>query len=531
MALTETGLLALRRVRELPALPRIAPAQARRIAIAAFLAFATVAIRLPNFGDPTYHIDEAFYLYAGQRIQEGWFPYTEVWDRKPAGLFVLYATIAQLGSVQAYQLAAGLFAFGTALALARIVLHFAGAFAACAAGVFYLALLGMLAGGGGQSPVFYNLFIAVAAMLTLDEAVGASRRPKQWRGPVAMLLAGLALTIKPTALPEAMFLGLALLATRRRRGAPWIEVGSYSAGLVAAGVAPTLLIFGFFASRGLLEPYWFATVVSLFFTEPPSHAASMTRLGYLAFLLWLPLLLAAIGAAMLLERARRDGAHARPIAMFAAGWLAAAFLGFAMVPNAFDHYALPLAAPLAVAAAPVFDRRPAGVLVAGLATAHILLLSGFPLGQAQRNADARAGFAAASALIARHAGDGCLFVYDATPALYRAAKSCRPNRFAFPEHLSNQREAGALGAHPGAALVQVLQQEPAVVALPRAPSISTPNLATREALRQFLAERYVRVGEARLIDVVGKQQVEVWARQDSPTVANARSASRGAPGA
>ena len=63
--------------------------------IAAFLAVCTILIRLPNFGDPTYHIDEAFYLFVGQQMHDGLLPYADVWDRKPAGLFVLFAIIAQ----------------------------------------------------------------------------------------------------------------------------------------------------------------------------------------------------------------------------------------------------------------------------------------------------------------------------------------------------------------------------------------------------------------------------------------------------
>ena len=85
----------------------------------------------------------------------------------------------------------------------------------------------MSGGGGGQTPVFYNLPMIVAAWLVLRVAAprdgtpatpGAIRR----HGAAAMLLVGLALQIKTSAVFEGIYLGLALgwIAWRRAPG-PW----------------------------------------------------------------------------------------------------------------------------------------------------------------------------------------------------------------------------------------------------------------------------------------------------------------------
>ncbi len=210
----------------------------RPLFIATILALCTILIRLPNFGDPTYHIDEAFYLFVGEQMGNGLSLYAEIWDRKPAGLFVLYAVIAQLGSVLAYQALAALFAWGTAVTLGLIASHFVGRTAACAVGVVYLALIGTLAGGGGQSPVFYNFCIAVAALLVLRRALAPSLPMRSLGGEGAMLLCGLALTVKPTALAEGVAFGLMLLYLQwRRTPGDALQLALYSVRLAAPALA------------------------------------------------------------------------------------------------------------------------------------------------------------------------------------------------------------------------------------------------------------------------------------------------------
>lgn len=490
--------------------------------LAAVLAVCTVLIRLPNFGDPTYHIDEAFYLLVGQKMHEGILPYVDLWDRKPAGLFVLYAVIAQFGAVYAYQAVAALFGWATALVIALIARSCAGRTAACASGIIYLVMLGALAGGGGQSPVFYNLFIAAAALLVLRLSLKESPGgPSLSSGVVAMLLCGVALTMKPTALPESIFLGMMALSARWRATSSARALLFYSARLGLAALAPTLLIWAYFAAIGHLDEYWFATMRSIFLTLAPSQAASAVRLEWLAHLLWLPATLAIAGTLLLVCRAAIGNASRTQstIAVFVCGWSAAALIGFLLVPNYYDHYALPLAVVLAVASAPVFERRPVGTGIAMFASAYLLSLSGFPVAQLQRKQAAQAGFAAATATIAQHIGKGCIFVYDATPALYRPFRACPAARFAFPEHLSNEREARSIGADPLQELEAVLKQRPTVVVLPVAPSLSTPNLVTRRALERDLSADYIMVGSATLIDIVRPMLLQIWARRAAPAQA------------
>src|SRR5690349_3479626 len=128
----------------------------------------------------------------------GELPYIDVWDRKPIGLFLIYAGVAALGgdSVIVYHVVAAVAALATAIVIYRIARRITSAEGALRAAIVYLALLPALGGAGGQSPVFYNLLIAGVALLCLDCFVfGKAVWPRAlW----AMALAGLAIQIKPT---------------------------------------------------------------------------------------------------------------------------------------------------------------------------------------------------------------------------------------------------------------------------------------------------------------------------------------------
>ena len=106
------------------------PAWARRWAdgISALLLLgAALLLRAASFGNPVIEGDEGFYLLVGDRMRHGLLPYVDVWDRKPVGLFLVYAAIRLLGGegIWQYQLVATVFAAGTALLVSRIAIRFA----------------------------------------------------------------------------------------------------------------------------------------------------------------------------------------------------------------------------------------------------------------------------------------------------------------------------------------------------------------------------------------------------------------------
>jgi len=65
-----------------------------------------IALRWSYFGHPAADYDEQIYQLIGEKMLQGALPYVDIWDRKPVGLFLLYAGMRALGGdgVLAYQL-------------------------------------------------------------------------------------------------------------------------------------------------------------------------------------------------------------------------------------------------------------------------------------------------------------------------------------------------------------------------------------------------------------------------------------------
>lgn len=455
-----------------------------RPAIAALLLLIAVALRAIDFGNPVIHVDEQYYLLVGERMLRGAIPYIDIWDRKPVGLFVLYAAAAALpgDDILDYQLLATLFAAVTACVVASGARTLgASRTGAVAAGAAYLIWLPLLSGRGGQAPVFYNLLIAGAAWLTLRLprlASGGARGAIVGNGAAACLLAGLAIQIKTSAGFEAAFFGLTHLWWLRRAGAgAGTMVGSFALWL-AIGFAPTLAAIGWYWSIGpaALDAWWFANVTSIFLR--PGYAISQITLRFLGIVAQLsPLLLcAAIGWRR--RRARLSGER-----MIAFGWLAAATIGFGAIGTFFDHYALPLIAPLAMIAGIALGRIPR-VLVGTLALGMLLFVV-----ERAFVRDDRAGAREVGRLVAANSRGGCPWVLIGDTIVYSLADVCLPTAYVFPNFLAYTTEAGATGIDAATEVRRILAgRPPVIVASTRVVKIWNP--ATVALVKPALARDY-----------------------------------------
>lgn len=61
------------------------------IFIAIYFFLITITIRLPFFFKDVIDWDESTFIIMGQSILDGHLPYTELWDLKPPGAFLIYA--------------------------------------------------------------------------------------------------------------------------------------------------------------------------------------------------------------------------------------------------------------------------------------------------------------------------------------------------------------------------------------------------------------------------------------------------------
>ncbi|MCW3835230.1 ArnT family glycosyltransferase [Sphingomonas canadensis] len=440
--------------------------QRRYIAEAAGLILLALALRAPLFGNPAMQIDEQFYLLVGDRMHQGALPYADFWDRKPAGLFLIYYLIRFLGGdgVIQYQIVATLFAAATAWMIVRIAEQIAPRRGAIAAGVAYLAGLHLFGGEGGQAPAFYNAIVAGAAWLVLH----AITRPGRGRtlfdlGGAAMLLLGVAIQVKYSVIGEGLYFGLALMLATWRRGARPLLVIAAGAVWAAIALVPTGIVWAWFAAHGHGAAFVFTNFESVFLRAAPEGAELIRRILRIVLRI-LPLAAAALAGGLM-----RPAEGARAAQRFLCGWAIAAALSVALFGTYHDHYALPLLVPFTIVAAPAFawlwavpgGPRARRIRIAPVAIAVI----GFALVMgAKLVADARVRRGGPEEMRTLIAAIGaprpdCLFVFSGDPAIYLLSGACIPTRYNFPTLLSESRDAASLGIDPRMELARVMVQE------------------------------------------------------------------------
>lgn len=467
---------------------------------AVILGFALL-IRLGDFGNPIAGLDEQFYLLVGDRMWAGAWPYLDIWDRKPAGLFVLYALIAALpgNGVVAYQLAATLALAGTGAVAAGITRQVLPWPAACAVGLA-VALYGILFGVGfGEAPIFYDLLTVIAGALVL----GRVERPGTGfdrRSLAAMLLCGFALTLKTSAVFEACAFGLLLVhADWQEHG--WGTVARRGAAYLAAGLAPTVIIALVYAAKGEFNAFWFANFQSVFLR---SGGADVDSAGRAVALL---LLLAPLLIPTLAELRHIPGPRRRVLA----AWLVAGLLSFVAIGRCFEHYAIPLVTPLALTAAYGWRRR----WVAWAMVGGAVLVGGMHAraGMAKTARDV-ADFAAVERAIPASVREQCLFVYEGPVLLYQRTGACLPGRYVFPGHFTEEVERYALERPSADILRDTLARRPAAIVMSTDSRGTAPLTANDRQLRATLVRDYRPVAK-RGLRLYGTTRVTllVWRRR------------------
>lgn len=431
---------------------------------------AALALRSYTFGDPNLFIDEAFYFAAGNAMHQGALPYVDVWDRKPFGLFALYYLIAGISTAPiAYQLAAALFAALTAWIIGRIVALWSDWPGAVGAGIAYLFLLSAFQGFGGQTPVFYNLFIALAAWLVIRSAPALRGGKVPGAVPLAMLSAGIAITIKTTALFESVFLGLYAVSALPRP--QWLKQGFLWA---LIGAAPTLLIAASYALIGHWSEYWQAmTGANLSAARWDAYSAQIRLRLMLASLA--PLLaVAAFGWLDLKNDARR----------FTALWIGAALVGLAAFPYFHRHYALPLLVPLCVAGGAFLARK----WIGPAATAAVCLLAyrEAPPIDFEHTARSKAAMAKLADAIRQNGASRGLLVYEGPPMLYTLTAQPFPSPLAFPAHMYHRIERNVSHLDTLAEVQRVMAKRPGVVVMTREPRDGPINAETYAAVSAYV---------------------------------------------
>lgn len=493
-----TGSLALRRTTDL-ATYRSA------FVVLALLAVALVT-RAGRIGDPAIHMDEQFYLLVADRMWHGALPYVDIWDRKPIGLFLIYAALRPLSpdGIVAYQVGALLFATATAFVIVVIAQRFAELRGAVLAGVAYLLYLPLLSGAGGQAPVFYNLFMAIAAWEVIRAGESAEGSGVWRHGLRSMVWAGLAIQIKYTAAIEGVAFGLWLIRLMLLRNGGALPRALPPAALwLITALLPTLVAAAFYMLLGHGWDFVQANFLSILQVHEPAGFSprlflvpTVEKLAPLA-------LLAAYSSVKLAGNTAANQAR-----WFLALWTAFAIAGAGAIGNFYDHYALPLLVPATIVCAPAFADAIVGAMAMAALGALAVVATGFPSDRL-RQFD-RERIAAMVEAARPYAARGCIYINDGPTIVYLLTHSCLPSRYVFPEHLNNAAEARATDA--ARSMAALLAGRPSAVFVADRPLHHPRNPDTAAMLDAALARDYERV--ATLPDVFPPRQQVLYARKD-----------------
>ena len=471
--------------------------------IAAFV----LLLRGLYIGDPVVNIDEQFYLVVADKwFNEGLLPYVDIWDRKPVGIFLIYAPAVLFfkNAVVGYQILGLIAVLATCAVVYQMGLWFGGRVIALAAALFYAAIMMLWSGAGGQTPVFYNLPMAVGALLLMRLPLQTTISRSMMLGSLfgASLLFGIALQIKYICVFEICFLSLTalayLLASRR---VTIVTAAILALGMVILGLLPTIIAGAAYAWAGHWQEFFFANFQSIMGKKTWRFSGLIYLLNLLSAVIYCVIFWIFTG--YILKRGLKDRPAMQGYAwtiVSLALWLGGAVFGALMLGNPILHYFLPTAAPLALLSAVGLERmaqlratadRPAMFWIRrllGWSMALCTVAAVVIYIQTTQRRGASQVYPIA-AYMNEHLDGGCPYVFDDFPILYYLTHCKPPSIYTFPNHLIETAELHALTVDSLTELQRVLDTGPPMIFVrrPYAPEFDDGAIAI---LEKTLTENY-----------------------------------------
>ncbi|WP_095011656.1 ArnT family glycosyltransferase [Tsuneonella mangrovi] len=486
------------------AIPRIGvPAWRARAIEFAILAVVVFGVRSIWFGDPIVDFDEQLYSLIGWKMTHGLWPYTDLWDRKPFGLFALFALAHWIGGPDAiaYQILAALFTFVGALLVADLARPISGRGGAIIAGALYCLLMCRFGSAGGQAEAFF-----MPVMLGMVWLLRDPLHPRFLsRAAVAMLLGGLALQIKYTAIPQCLLLGGWALYWLWRRAMPLGRLAGVACGFAILGLSPTIAVGLLYLANGHFSDFWFANFVS-FFLRTPFH--NDFPVGYLIWILGPLTMMALLG---LYTALRLNPPVERLRYLLFVLWGLSTITTVYLPPTTYPYYFAALVPAAVLVAAPMLDTRIVlGRIVGPMMILGTLMILGLPQQRAFAKRDTAQTFALANAIKPHLSPHHCLLVFDGPTALYRLTNSCLPTRFIYPDHLNNDLEHDSLGTPQTVIMREVLTNRPPVIVTSEE-IVTVQNKAVHEMVYRAIDEHYRKLTSSQ----IAGRTIVAWLRKPS----------------
>jgi hypothetical protein len=319
----------------------------------------TAVLLLPSLFYP-FARDQGVFAYTGSVILSGGWPYRDVWDLKPPGVYYTYAAMlgltgSSMGGVRAVDMAAAVL---TALLSYAVLSRLATASAAWLGGLLYAALYLRLGFWGmAQAESYANLWTAAAllAWLRAGESEGSTRRhggsldssPTSGFGGTRPLLlsvaagaaAAMVLLLKVTVLLPLLVTLTAVSGLRLWRDgwrAESIRITALSIGLLAPVALTAVALWRSGAGAAYLEIQQ-GFVAGYLKISVDGHGPGAQGWDYFWRLYSVPAAVAVVGLWVLRNSSR----------LVLGAWLAAAFASVSLQQKYFGYHWTPTLLPLA----------------------------------------------------------------------------------------------------------------------------------------------------------------------------------------
>jgi hypothetical protein len=222
-----------------------------------------IALRWGSYFISVINHDESTYIVIADEMLRGETYLKDVIDTKPIGIFWIYMAIIKLtgGSIVALRVAASF-----VVALGAWGLYFTGRRATgnervgIAAGVIYCWICSIFTyyGLSPNTEIFFNTLTISAVALAVAPRIRQEANDPFWHWPVAGLLLGMAMVIKPFAAAESLAIGLFMVwfyGSRKQIG----RMFNAGIALVGAFALPLAGLYFYYRNLGMMDEFLFYT--------------------------------------------------------------------------------------------------------------------------------------------------------------------------------------------------------------------------------------------------------------------------------
>lgn len=327
-----------------------------------FLGFLALAfcLRLPSFFQSTLDWDESLYILMADSLVNGHPPYTEVWDNKPPGIYVLFSTALILfgDSIVSIRILACIAVAITSYLLYQIgnIISKGSVSVGLLAGVIYTISSLTSGGNAANTEIFFTPFVVLAFLVFFSNKSYANFSTKNIisKAFIIGLSLGIGLQIKQVVIFDLITILLITaynwyLQLKKNQTNLYKKALYFYLALFTGFLLPAFIVLIYFILNGLFDEYFYANfTANLIRGRITNFSLTPFLVSLVAQILRYPLLWASFSLAFLYLLLKRLIPEKRNILTALVIWVIIVFPGILYTKSFYPHYFLQLLPPLSL---------------------------------------------------------------------------------------------------------------------------------------------------------------------------------------